>query len=124
MAKDKGKKRSGDEEEQPRVKRVRSERRSSHTTRDRAESRKARHERQVGRKQDRLLNRCVKLEALLIKHGSMCDYGSGSVGERHKRLWRAARRAGLVGKPFKNRKPVAKTAPLSEGESQPAGTAS
>lgn len=134
MAKDpkeKGKKKKGGQDE-PKAPRISLPRRSKTSTRDRAENRKATHERRAKRKTARLAAKCEALETLLNKKGVECRCVDGeSTRARYKRLWRQARRHGLAGTPIKRKrkapealdKPVRQTPVLPENPQVPETTA-
>ena len=96
-----GKQEGEGDPKQPKVKRPKIPRQSSPGVLDRKEKRIERHERQCKRKAGKLAKRIRQLEDLLgIKHGHLQHL---SPGAQHKRLWRRARLAGLVGPPLKKR---------------------
>ncbi len=119
------KKKGGDEEEQ-KPKRAPVARRSKHATLKNAKRRQARHEYQAKKKDVRLVKRCEALEALLDAKGvdrpHYPDRPDKSIGARYRRLWRTARRHGLVGTPIKKKaraeKPAAKKWPSPDEVSQ------
>jgi len=87
--------------------RVATPRRSLTRTRARIVARQKRHEHQQKRKWAKLEKRIERLAGLLHMEWEIEVNHNRSVSQEHRRLWRRARRAGLVGAPLARNVPQA-----------------